>query len=92
MNAAISGQESFIINTDASAIGFGALLMQMNEDNKMHPIHFASKSCLLAGSWIPHHGPRGLREMCLDCTIRSNEFIMGAKITVCREHQAVLAV
>lgn len=36
--------ESFILETDASMVGLGAILSQMQEDGTIHPIAYASRS------------------------------------------------
>lgn len=48
--AAVSGERPFIIHTDASAIGIGAVLSLEGLDGKMHPLCYASRTCSRAES------------------------------------------
>ena len=36
--------KSFVLETDASILGLGAILSQMQEDEKLHPVAYASHS------------------------------------------------
>ena len=49
-------EKPFILETDASGIGFGAVLLQEQEDGKLHPVAYASRA--LHGSQKNYHSSK----------------------------------
>ena len=70
-----------MLETDASKLGLGAILSQRQEDNRLHPVNYASRSVsaseTLAVVWvIPHF----------------RYYLYGHNVTVITDHAAVKAV
>ena len=49
-------EKPFVLETDASGIGFGAVLLQEQEDGKLHPVAYASRA--LHGSQKNYHSSK----------------------------------
>lgn len=73
--------------SDASAVGLGACLTQLGDNNKEHPIAFASKRCSERELLFP------IREReCLSCVWATEKFrtyLIGRKFTIYTDHKSL---
>ncbi len=80
-------QKDFILETDASGVGLGAVLSQPNEGKLAHPIAYASRALL------PNEKNYSVTEQeCLGVVWAVKQFwpyIYGHRCLVCMDHQAL---
>uniref|UniRef100_A0A7I4YKX2 RNA-directed DNA polymerase n=1 Tax=Haemonchus contortus TaxID=6289 RepID=A0A7I4YKX2_HAECO len=90
VEAARAGGKPFIICTDASAYGLGAVLSQEGEDKQVHPIFFASKS--LSKAERRYH-ITDLEALAVVFAVRRfHMFIYGLPTIVMTDHQPLTAL
>ena len=80
----------FILETDASIDGLGAVLSQTQEDGKLHPIAYASRA-LTPGE--KNYGITDLETLAVVWSLSHfQSYLYGQKVTVFTDHSAVRAV
>ncbi|EYB97728.1 hypothetical protein Y032_0138g2082 [Ancylostoma ceylanicum] len=85
-----TGSRPFVIFTDASTYGIGAVLSQEDDDGLLHPVYFASKS--LSKSERRYH-VTDLEALALVFAVRRfHMFIYGVKTVVKTDHQPLTAL
>ncbi|PIO71460.1 hypothetical protein TELCIR_06644 [Teladorsagia circumcincta] len=88
--SARSGSRAFLICTDASTQGLGAVLSQEGEDKQIHPIFFASKS--LSKAERRYH-MTDLEALAVVFAVRRfHMFIYGLPAVVMTDHQPLTAL
>ena len=79
----------FFVWTDASIVGFGAVLEQLDEENQRHPIAFASRQTNTAEK---KYAPTELEVAALIFAIEHFEvYLLGNQFTVYTDHQALVS-
>ena len=85
-----SFDQEFVLETDASISGLGAVLAQVQSDGKLHPIAYASRSL------SPPERNYGITELETLAVVWSmshfHYYLYGHKVTVYTDHTAVRAV
>ena len=82
--------EDFIIETDASRHGLGAILSQHQEDNKLRPVAYASQSVSVAEA---NYAITNLETLAVVWAITHfRYYVYGHNVTVVTDHAAVKAV
>ncbi|KAE8184798.1 hypothetical protein CF336_g7658, partial [Tilletia laevis] len=77
----------FILDVDASAVGFGAALIQLQEDGKEHPIVYVSRQ---TKSPETRYGATNLELQCVVWAVsKLAHYIDGSHLTVRSDHQAL---
>ena len=80
----------FVLETDASIDGLGAVLSQTQEDGKLHPIAYASRA-LTPGE--KNYGITDLETLAVVWSLSHfQSYLYGQKVTVFTDHSAVRAV
>ena len=81
---------SFILETDASTVGLGAVLSQMQDDGTIHPIAYASRS---VDKHEKNYGISELETLGLVLAVRYfRPYLLGHPRTVYTDHAACLAI
>ena len=79
----------FFVWTDASIVGFGAVLEQLDEQNQRHPIAFASRQTNPAER---KYAPTELEVAALIFAVEYFEvYLLGNQFTVYTDHQALVS-
>ncbi|KAH7707236.1 gagpol and env protein precursor [Aphelenchoides avenae] len=90
IEAAISGKRPFILYTDASKDGVGAVLHQVGPDGKEHPIAFASKSCSKAER---NYAIADLEALALIFDLNKFKyFLLGTHVIARTDHQPLVSL
>ncbi|KAH7706854.1 gagpol and env protein precursor [Aphelenchoides avenae] len=90
VEAAISGEKPFILYTDASKDGVGAVLHQVGPDGKEHPIAFASKSCSKAER---NYAITDLEALALIFALNKFKyFLLGTHVIARTDHQPLVSL
>ena len=85
-----SFDKPYTVETDASISGLGAVLMQMQDDSKLHPVAYASRSLTAAER---NYSITELETLAIVWALtRFHSYIYGQSITVVTNHAAVKAV
>ena len=80
----------YTVEIDASISGLGAVLMQMQDDSKLHPVAYASRSLTAAER---NYSITQLETLAVVWALtRFHSYIYGQSITVVTDHAAVKAV
>ena len=82
--------KSFILETDASISGLGAILSQLQEDGKLHPLAYASRSLSKSEKNYPVTDLETLAVIWGVTHIRY--YLYGHQVTIYTDHAAVKAV
>ena len=81
---------SFILETDASTVGLGAVLAQQQADGSIHPVAYASRS---VNKHESNYGISELETLGLVWAVRYfRPYILGHPCTVVTDHTACLAI
>ena len=90
MLAYLSFDRDFILETDASIKGLGAVLSQRQEDEKLHPIAFASRAL---NPQEKNYAITELETLAVVWAITHfHYYLYGHRVTVYTDHCAVKAV
>ena len=82
--------KDFTLETDASKIGLGAILSQYQEDNKLHPVAYASRSVSTAES---NYAITNLETLAVVWAVTHFKYYLyGHKVTIITDHAAVKAI
>ena len=82
--------KDFVIETDASKQGLGAILSQRQEDNKLHPMAYTSRSVSVAEA---NYAITNLEILAVVWAITHfRYYVYGHNVTVITDHAAVKAV
>ena len=82
--------KDFVIETDASKQGLGAILSQRQEDNKLHPVAYASRSVSVAEA---NYAITNLETLAVVWAITHfRYYVYGHNVTIITDHAAVKAV
>ena len=82
--------ESFLLETDASGIGLGAILSQKQSDGEYHPIAYASRSLQPSEK---NYGISELETLALVWAVKYfRTYILGHPCTVLTDHAACLSL
>lgn len=80
----------FVLETDASVQGIGAVLGQYQDDHKLHPVAYASRALSAAEK---HYGITELETLAVVWAISHfHHYLYGHTVTVFTDHTAVKAV
>ena len=80
-------KRDFVLETDASVHGIGAMLGQHQDDGNVHPIFYASRALSVAEK---NYGIIGLETLAVDWAISHfHHFLYGHIVTVYTDHTAV---
>ena len=83
-------QRDFLLETDASQQGLGAVLSQVQSDNRSHPIAYASRGLTPAEK---NYGITDLETLAVVWSISHfHYYLYGHKVTVYTDHSAVKSV
>ena len=83
-------KEAFILETDASIQGLGAVLSQVQKDGRPHPIAYASRSLSLSEK---NYGITDLETLAVVWSISHfQSYLYGHDVTIYTDHSAVKAV
>ena len=81
---------TFVLETDASKIGLGAVLSQYQEDGKLHPVAYASRSVSTAES---NYATTNLETLAVVWSVTHFKYYLyGHKVTIITDHAAVKAI
>ena len=84
-----SGAE-FVLETDASGVGLGAVLSQLQDDGQLHPVAYASQSLDASEK---NYGILELETLGLVCAAHHfHPYILGHHTTVYMDHSACLSL
>ncbi|KAH7723371.1 gagpol and env protein precursor [Aphelenchoides avenae] len=90
IEAAISGEKPFILYTDASKDGVGAVLHHVGLDGKEQPIAYASKSCSKAER---NYAITDLEALALIFALdKFKYFLLGTHVTARTDHQPLVSL
>ena len=79
--------KEFILVTDASKLGLGCVLTQLDDDGKEHPIIFASRG-LRSGE--PNYAPTKLECLAIVWAVKMfRPYLLGKKFTIITDHSAL---
>ena len=82
--------QDFVLETDASVQGIGAVLGQYQDDHKLHPVAYASRALSAAEK---HYGITELETLAVVWAITHfHHYLYGHTVTVFTDHTAVKAV
>ena len=82
--------KDFVLETDASKQGLGAILSQLKDDSKLHPLAYASRSL---SSSEKNYAITGLKTLAVVWAIIHFRYhLYGHRVTVYTDHAAVKAV
>lgn len=82
--------EPFVLETDASILGLGAILSQRQPDSNIHPVAYASRSLNQAEC---SYGVTELETLAVMWAVTHfRAYLYGNKVTVYSDHSAVKAV
>ena len=82
--------EDFVLETDASICGLGAVLSQMKEDGKLHPVAYASRSLSVSER---NYSITELETLAVVWAITHyRAYLYGHHVTVYTDHSAVKAI
>ena len=82
--------EEFVLETDASGVGLGAVLAQKQEDDQLHPIAYASRSL---DQHERNYGITELETLALVWAVRYfRPYILGHRTTVYTDHAACMSL
>ena len=82
--------QDFLLETDASIMGLGAVLSQVQGDQKPHPISYASRSLSMPEK---NYGITELETLAVVWAVNHyHAYLYGHKVTVLTDHSAVKAV
>jgi hypothetical protein len=82
--------QSFILETDASIKGLGAVLSQRQEDNQLHPVAFASQALSAAEK---NYSITEMETLVVVWAIQHfHAYLYGHEVTVVTDHSAVKAI
>ena len=83
-------EDPFVLETDASILGLGAILSQYQPDGQIHPVAYASRSLNQAER---NYGITELETLAVVWAVTHfRAFLYGNKVTVYTDHTAVKAV
>uniref|UniRef100_A0A8R1HY74 RNA-directed DNA polymerase n=1 Tax=Caenorhabditis japonica TaxID=281687 RepID=A0A8R1HY74_CAEJA len=90
VDVALEGKRPFMIYTDASRQGVGAVLAQEGEDGMQHPIAFASKSLTPAET---RYHVTDLEALAMMFALRRFKTIVyGTRVVVCTDHKPLISL
>ena len=82
--------QSFVLETDASIRGLGAVLSQRRGDNQLHPVAFASRALSAAEK---NYSITELETLAVVWAIQHyHAYLYGNEVTVITDHSAVKAI
>ena len=82
--------KDFTLETDASKIGLGAILSQYQDDNKLDPVVFTSRSVSIAES---NYAITNLETLAVVWSVTHFKYYLyGHKVTIITDHAAVKAI
>uniref|UniRef100_A0A914ER58 Reverse transcriptase RNase H-like domain-containing protein n=1 Tax=Acrobeloides nanus TaxID=290746 RepID=A0A914ER58_9BILA len=88
IDSARDGSKPFVIYTDASIAGIGAVLSQLGDDNQLHPVYYASKS---TSRQEKNYSITDLEALAVAFAVRKfRMLIFGTDIIVRTDHQPLL--
>uniref|UniRef100_A0A914XSF5 RNA-directed DNA polymerase n=1 Tax=Panagrolaimus superbus TaxID=310955 RepID=A0A914XSF5_9BILA len=88
--SAIDGSKPFIIWTDASKTGVGAVLTQEDDDKRLHPLFYVSKACSEAER---NYSITQLEALAVVVAMRKlRTLVMGAKVIIRTDHQPLMGL
>ena len=82
-------QQDFILETNTSIHGLGAVLSQFQTDTKLHPVAYASRAL---NDCEKGYGITELETLAVVCGISHFHFLYGHNVTIYTDHTAVKAV
>ena len=82
--------KDFVLETDASRMGLGAVLSQVQHDKRLHPISYASRSLSAPEK---NYGITELETLAVVWAVNHyHAYLYGHKVTVLTDHSAAKAV